>query len=156
MHFTAKEIVQKYNSIFPSTYSEIIKLKGIGTYTAAAIASFSFDLHHVVLDGNVFRVLSRIYDISTPIDSTIGKKDFTDLANMLLPKANSSNFNQAIMEFGALLCVPKSPNCNCCPIQVYCLAFSSKTVSKRPIKEKKNLTKEFPKTFGKTYLIFQI
>lgn len=116
MHFTAKEITEKYNGIFPNDYTTILKLKGIGAYTAAAISSFAFNLLFAVVDGNVVRLLSRYFGISTAFDSAKGKKEFQLLAQKLLSKENSAEYNQAIMEFGALQCVPKSPNCNVCPL----------------------------------------
>ena len=134
LHFTAKYIHENYKGQFPKTYKEIINLKGIGEYTAAAISSFSYGLHHAVLDGNVFRVLSRVYDIETPIDTPEGKKMFSTLAQELLPVKNSATHNQAIMEFGALYCTPKNPNCNSCEINEKCLAFQNKTIENRPIK----------------------
>lgn len=134
LHFTAKYILENYNGKFPKTHAEIINLKGIGEYTAAAISSFSYGLHHAVLDGNVFRVLSRIFDIETPIDSPQGKKEFSALAQELLPVKNSATHNQAIMEFGALFCTPKNPDCINCEISVNCLAFQNKTIEKRPVK----------------------
>jgi A/G-specific adenine glycosylase len=141
LHFTAKVINEKYKGIFPQTYNEILELKGIGEYTAAAIASFAFDLPHAVLDGNVFRVLSRLFDIDTAIDSTQGKKEFANLANELLPKNNSSTYNQAIMEFGALFCTPSNPNCEACVLRNNCLSFQNKSVLNRPVKSKKTKTR---------------
>jgi A/G-specific adenine glycosylase len=137
LHFTAKHIASELNGIFPNQYSEIIKLKGIGEYTAAAISSFSFDLPHAVLDGNVYRVLSRVFDIATPIDSTEGKKEFQNLANELIDKDNPAIYNQSIMEFGAMLCTPVNPNCENCPLTEKCLSFANNTIKERPLKEKK-------------------
>lgn len=134
LHHTAKIIVEKHKGIFPNKYLEIIQLKGIGEYTAAAISSFGFGLHHAVLDGNVFRVLSRLFDIDTGIDTPKGKKEFTFLAQELLPKKDSATHNQAIMEFGALYCTPKNPDCQNCELNSKCLAFANKTVEIRPIK----------------------
>lgn len=137
LHFAAKEIVNKHNGIFPNNYKDIISLKGIGEYTAAAIASFSFNLPHAVIDGNVFRVLSRMFDVDFPIDSTNGKKIFIELAQSLLPTENPAIHNQAIMEFGALQCTPQNPDCENCVLQINCLSFKNKTVNIRPIKEGK-------------------
>lgn len=137
LHQAAKMIVEQHNGIFPDSYEEIKKLKGIGDYTAAAIASFAFDLPHAVVDGNVYRVLSRIFDIDTPIDSTQGKKDFQVLAESLLSRENPGLHNQAIMEFGALQCVPKNPDCSSCPFQESCLARRNNTIDQRPIKQGK-------------------
>ncbi len=136
LHFTAKLIVENYNGVFPADFQEIKKLKGVGEYTAAAIASFAFNLAHAVLDGNVFRVLSRIFGIDLPIDSTKGKKHFLELCNQLLDKKNPALFNQAIMEFGALQCVPKNPNCSSCFFIGNCTAFSKNKVFELPIKSK--------------------
>lgn len=121
-------------SFFPNRYAELIKLPGIGPYTAAAIASFSSDEPVAVVDGNVYRVLSRLFDISTPIDSTSGQKEFQALASELLDKQHPGRHNQAIMEFGALHCTPTSPGCNDCPLQSTCLAFANHTVASRPVK----------------------
>ncbi len=137
LHFTAKYIASELNGIFPNQFTEIIKLKGIGEYTASAIASFSFDLPYAVLDGNVYRVLSRVFDISTPIDSTEGKKEFQNLANELIDRENPAEYNQSIMEFGAMLCTPVNPNCEICPLTAKCLSFANNTIKERPLKEKK-------------------
>jgi len=137
LHFTAKHITTNLEGKFPSNYKEILKLKGVGTYTAAAIASFAYDLPHAVLDGNVFRVLSRVFGIDTPIDTTKGKKEFTELANKLLDTSQPAAYNQAIMDFGALQCKPKSPDCPNCPLNDYCIAFNKKTINQLPVKSKK-------------------
>lgn len=145
LHKTAKEVVEIYKGEFPSSYCELLKLTGIGPYTAAAIASFAFDEVKAVVDGNVYRVLSRIFDINEPIDSSQGKKSFELLANELIDKQNPATYNQAIMEFGALQCVPVNPDCLSCPLQFQCLAFKNKTISDRPVKSKK--TKVTPRYF---------
>jgi len=137
LHSAAKEICEKHNGIFPNSYKDIIKLKGIGTYTAAAIVSFSFDLPYAVVDGNVIRVLSRYFGVDTPSNSTEGRKEFQDLAQNLLLKGYAAENNQAIMEFGALQCRPKSPNCNNCPLQNNCYAYSQNVISNFPTKTKK-------------------
>jgi A/G-specific adenine glycosylase len=141
LHFTAKIVANEFNGIFPSSFDEIKKLKGIGDYTASAIASFAFDLPHAVVDGNVFRVLSRLYDIETPIDSNEGKKIFDSLAKELLGENPPAIHNQAIMEFGALQCVPANPNCEICPFISQCVAFKNKTISERPQKRGKIIPK---------------
>jgi A/G-specific adenine glycosylase len=123
--------------VFPSTYSDLLKLTGIGPYTAAAIASFAFDEAKAVVDGNVYRVLSRVFDIEEAIDSMQGKKTFELLANELIDKKNPAIYNQAIMEFGALQCVPVNPICAACPLQFLCLASKNKTITERPVKSKK-------------------
>jgi len=137
LHKTAKEVVEIHNGRFPETYLELLKLTGIGPYTAAAIASFAFDEVKAVVDGNVYRVLSRIFDLDDAIDSNQGKKNFELLANELIDKYKPAIYNQAIMEFGALQCVPVNPTCGACPLQFQCLAFKNKTISQRPVKLKK-------------------
>ena len=137
LQFSAKLILSEFGGNFPDNHADILKLKGVGSYTAAAISSFSFGLPFAVLDGNVIRVLSRVFGIQTPYDTTAGKKQFQKLAQELLDKKNPAEYNQAIMEFGALQCVPKSPKCNDCPIVNYCIAFNTNTVSVLPVKSKK-------------------
>lgn len=140
MHAAARQVVEL--GAFPSDYKGIRALKGVGDYTAAAIASFAYGLPHAVVDGNVYRVLSRYFGISTPIDSTQGKKDFAELAQVLLVKANPALYNQAIMDFGALQCVPKSPVCTKCPLSESCLAWNEGRVEQLPVKAKKTAVKE--------------
>lgn len=137
LHKAAKDIVVRFNGSFPQEFEEIKSLKGIGDYTAAAIASFAFKLPHAVVDGNVFRVLSRYSGISTPIDSGAGKKEFIALANDLLGKHPPDIFNQAIMEFGSRQCKPVSPDCSVCPLQATCYAYSNNVVDSLPVKSKK-------------------
>ncbi len=139
---TANVINEEYKGSFPTSYNDLLKLKGVGEYTAAAIASFSFNEPVAVVDGNVYRVLSRLFDIETPIDSSEGKKAFRFLADEVLDKANPDTFNQAIMEFGALQCTPKKPNCNNCVLNGACLSRENGTISQRPVKKKKNASKE--------------
>ena len=135
MHATAQYIADREK--FPATYEEIRKLKGIGEYTAAAICSFAYNQPYAVLDGNVYRVLSRYFGISTPIDTTAGKKEFSYLANELLDQKNSAIYNSAIMDFGALQCRPKAPNCQQCPLQETCSAYIQNNVEELPVKSKK-------------------
>ncbi|MFM6934693.1 MAG: A/G-specific adenine glycosylase [Flavobacteriales bacterium] len=142
LHRTAKQVVEEYEGKFPSTYDGLLKLKGVGPYTAAAISSFSFDLAHAVVDGNVFRVLSRIYNWSVPINSTQGKKDFEQFAQELLDQQNPGLFNQAIMEFGALHCKPTQPLCEQCPVAIHCLGFQEQKIDQLPIKLKKQRIRE--------------
>ena len=137
LHATAKEIVSNYAGTFPSNYETILTLKGIGSYTAAAISSFAFDLPHAVVDGNVYRVLSRLFDIDLPIDSSEGIKEFKVLADELLNKDHPAEHNQAIMEFGALQCTPANPSCDTCPFVLTCLARKNGTIHQRPIKKGK-------------------
>jgi len=137
MHATARIVVQDYGGIFPNLHDELIKLKGIGEYTAAAISSFSSGEARAVVDGNVFRVLSRFYGLATPINSPAGKKEFYALANDLLYKEDPALYNQAIMEFGAIQCKPKSPNCGICPLSQDCYAFNYDQVNALPVKIRK-------------------
>jgi A/G-specific adenine glycosylase len=137
LHKTAQYIASEYNGVFPDNYNDLLKLKGVGEYTAAAIASFSYNEAVPVVDGNVFRVLSRYFDIDTDIALISTKKEFSALAYELIPKDNPATFNQAIMEFGALQCVPKSPNCGNCVFNDSCLALQKNKVGVLPIKSKK-------------------
>ena len=144
LHFTAKYVMENYNGIFPNSYEELLKLKGIGTYTAAAIASFSSNEAVAVLDGNVFRVLSRVFNVDYDISQNSSKKYFIELATKVLSQTNPAIHNQAIMEFGALQCVPKSPNCIECIFNDSCEAVKLKKVSELPVKSKKvKVTKRF-------------
>ena len=137
LHKAALHIKNEFKGTFPSTYKDILALNGVGEYTAAAIASFAYDLPYAVVDGNVYRVLSRIFGITTPIDSTLGKKEFKQLAQELLDKKDPATHNQAIMEYGALHCTPKTPKCSSCVFNDQCYAFSNNQVDVFPIKEKK-------------------
>lgn len=139
--FTARQIVNEQNGLFPKNYEALIGLKGIGPYTAAAIASFAFDLPYAVVDGNVFRVLSRVFGIKTAIDSTEGKNEFSILANEVLDKNEPGTYNQAIMDFGATYCKPFTPLCNGCQMQNICLAYKTGRVNYLPVKEKVLLKK---------------
>jgi len=134
---SARFIAGELNGKFPDSYDTIKALKGIGPYTAAAISSFAFNLPHAVVDGNVFRVLARVFGIATPTDSTAGKKLFTELANDLLDKKEPGVYNQAIMDFGAVVCKPAAPLCRDCVFNKSCYAFLHDKVSELPIKEKK-------------------
>lgn len=142
LHVAAKQIRDEYAGRFPEEYTQIIKLRGIGEYTAAAIASFAFDKVHAVVDGNVYRVLSRLYDLDEAIDSSAGKKMFQALADQLIDPKRPALFNQAIMEFGAIQCVPANPDCLNCPLSEKCLAFDRKTVKERPVKNGKTKIKK--------------
>ena len=137
LHKTAQYIAFELDGIFPATYNDLLKLKGVGEYTAAAIASFAYNEVVPVVDGNVFRVLSRYFDIETDIANVSAKKEFAALAFELMPKDNPAIFNQAIMEFGALQCVPKSPNCSICVFNSSCLALQKNKVGVLPVKLKK-------------------
>jgi A/G-specific adenine glycosylase len=142
LHSAAKQVMELHNGKFPDTYLEIIALKGIGNYTAAAISSFAYHLPHAVVDGNVYRVLARVFDIETPIDSTEGKKQFEQLANQLLDKKNPSTHNQAIMDLGAIVCKPQNPLCAQCPFSSDCKALELNKISLLPVKAKKLIKKE--------------
>ena len=135
LHFAAKQIHQ--TGFFPKEFKDIIMLKGVGEYTAAAIASFAFKLPYAVVDGNVFRLLSRFYGIDTPIDTSKGKREFSEIAQTLLVKKEPDTHNQAIMEFGSQMCKPKQPNCNSCPLRVECVAFANNTIHLLPVKKGK-------------------
>jgi A/G-specific adenine glycosylase len=134
LHTTAKTIVKDHNGHFPDQYEGLIKLKGIGDYTASAIASICFNSRTAVVDGNVYRLLSRYFGIETPINSTKGVREFKALAQKLLPINGSGDHNQAIMEFGARQCKPKSPDCGSCPLNGSCLALKTKKIDLLPIK----------------------
>ncbi len=142
LHETAIIIKNKFKGIFPDDYSEIIALKGIGEYTASAIASFAFDKPYPVVDGNVMRVVSRIFGIFTPIDAYEGKNKIYEIVNKLIDKNKPSDFNQAIMEFGALQCVPVKPKCDSCIFINDCFSFSNNCIDKLPVKDKKTKQKE--------------
>jgi len=136
LHASAKYIVNELNGKFPNTFSDIIKLKGVGDYTASAIASISFNEVTPVVDGNVYRALSRIYNISTPINTGKGFKEFKALAEELIDKKQPATFNQAIMEFGARQCKPKNPDCSICPFNTKCIALQKNKISELPVKLK--------------------
>lgn len=137
LHKTAQYIANELKGVFPENFKDLLKLKGVGEYTAAAIASFSYNEAVPVVDGNVFRVLSRYFDIESDIALPATKKEFTEMAYELMPKDNPAIFNQAIMEFGALQCVPKSPNCMICVFNDSCAALQKKKVDALPVKSKK-------------------
>lgn len=135
MHKTASEIVSVYKGVFPKDYHTLLRLKGIGPYTAAAIASFAYNQAYPVVDGNVIRVLARIFNIDLPIHSGRANTLFNELARALLDKTNPARHNQAIMEFGALQCKPGQPDCSVCPLSELCLACSLGVVDKRPVRK---------------------
>ncbi|MCE3229792.1 MAG: mutY [Bacteroidetes bacterium] len=137
LHAAAKAVAGEKKGVFPHTFEEIRKLKGVGDYTAAAIASFAYNLPYAVVDGNVYRVLSRVFGIDVPIDSTDGKKKFIELAQSLLDVKDPATHNQAIMEFGSQFCKPVNPNCQACIFRGKCDAFLSKRVDSLPVKAKK-------------------
>ena len=153
LHKAAKQIQTIHNGIFPTQHTAILGLAGIGDYTAAAICSFAYNQPYAVVDGNVYRVLSRLLGIETPIDSSAGKKEFATTATNLLSRKEPATHNQAIMEFGALQCVPVSPDCNNCPLKNSCKAVEFNLVATLPIKEKK--TKVTNRYFNYLFIEFQ-
>ncbi|MGV3684086.1 MAG: A/G-specific adenine glycosylase [Daejeonella sp.] len=142
MHHTAQIVMEEHGGYFPKDYNSLIKLKGIGEYTAAAISSFSSNEAKAVVDGNVFRLLSRYFGIDTPINSGAGKKLFTELANELIDKSNAGIYNQAAMEFGSLVCRPKNPDCFQCPLRPGCEAYKTGRINDLPIKIKNQRIRE--------------
>ncbi len=137
LHFSAKYICDELNGNFPSTYKEIIKLKGVGDYTASAIASICYHEKTAVVDGNVYRVLSRYFNIDTAINSSKGIKYFKELAQELIQNANPKEYNQAIMDFGSMVCKPQNPICESCPLSDSCIARAKNRINELPVKEKK-------------------
>lgn len=137
MHRTARQVVDEYGGTFPPTYAELLKLKGVGHYTAAAIASFAFGEAVPAVDGNVFRVLARIFGIKTDILSNPAKKEFTEVARQLIPNDDPATFNQAMIEFGAIQCQPIAPDCLLCPFNTMCYAFEHGAQAQLPVKAKK-------------------
>lgn len=152
LHAAAKYICKELNGKFPETYDGIIKLKGAGPYTAAAIASIAFELPFPAIDGNIYRVLSRYFGISTPVDSEKGKKQIEKIAKEIMPQKNAGFHNQALMEFGALQCIPKSPDCNNCPLQISCYAAIHKKTAVLPVKGKR--IKQTERFFYYYYIIY--
>jgi len=137
LHKAAQFVVKEHKGLFPNTFDSIKNLKGVGDYTAAAIASLAYDLPHAVVDGNVYRVLSRVFGVKLAIDSSEGKKYFQKLADELILRNDAANFNQAIMEFGALYCRPANPDCANCIFNDKCVAFQKQKVNELPFKAKK-------------------
>jgi A/G-specific adenine glycosylase len=136
MHHTAQQVVQEFQGEFPNSYVGLLKLRGVGPYTAAAIASFAFDEAVAVLDGNVFRVLARIFGLHSDIAAPSSRKEFQSLADQHIPAHEPAEFNQAIMEFGAIQCTPLKPDCLFCPLQSQCYAFQHGLVALLPVKAK--------------------
>lgn len=136
LHATAKKVSEDMKGVFPNTHIDLLKLKGVGDYTASAIASIAFNQPEAVVDGNVYRVLSRFFGIFTPINTTNGIKEFKNLAQQLIDNDQPGTFNQAIMEFGARYCVPQNPDCANCIFNDSCVAFQQKKVSELPVKIK--------------------
>ncbi|HUH46956.1 MAG TPA: A/G-specific adenine glycosylase [Arenibacter sp.] len=134
LHATAKMVAEKYNGIFPDTYGGLLSLKGVGDYTASALASICFNLPEAVVDGNVYRVLARYYGIDLPINSSAGKRYFKGLAEQVMDVGNIRDYNQGIMEFGAIQCVPKNPDCGACPLKSDCVALATNRIDSLPVK----------------------
>lgn len=141
LHAAAHQIVEQYNGQFPTEYNEVLSLKGIGEYTAAAIVSFVWNKPYPVVDGNVFRVLSRLFALDTPIDTGKGKKEYTTLAASVMNPGKAGLHNQAIMEFGALQCTPQNPACMFCPLQSKCVGYASGSPLSYPVKQHKTKTR---------------
>jgi A/G-specific adenine glycosylase len=152
MHITAKDLVENYNGIFPEEYSELIQLKGVGDYTASAIASISFNKKTPVLDGNVFRVLARLFGISESTQTKTGKDIFKNNAKELMGNTNPGILNQAIMEFGSLQCTPLNPDCSSCPLISVCFAYKHDLISSLPAKKQK--IKQTIRYFNYLYIIY--
>ncbi len=142
LHATAKEIKANYSSQFPEDFSELIKLKGIGNYTAAAISSFAFNKPYAVVDGNVYRVLSRYFALEENYHSSKGKSFYQNLAQTLIDHNNPGRYNQAIMDFGALVCKPQSPLCHECSIKIHCKAYARKAIANYPLTKTKTKKKQ--------------
>lgn len=151
LHAAAKEVVVRFGGRFPDDYRAVRSLKGIGEYTAAAICSFAWRQPYAVVDGNVYRVLSRLFGIDMPIDSSEGKKYFAELAQELLHRECPDLYNQAIMDFGAVQCVPKSPDCLFCPLRESCVAYATGRIGTLPVKAGKTVVK--PRYFN--YLVIR-
>lgn len=135
LHEAARQVVERFGGVFPTQYAAVRSLPGVGDYTAAAICSAACDAPHAAVDGNVYRVLARLFDIDTPIDTAEGRKAFAELAQTQLDTARPGRYNQAIMDFGALQCTPKNPRCEDCPLAGKCLARAASTVARRPVKQ---------------------
>lgn len=142
LHAASRQVVERFGGVFPVTYDDVRSLRGVGDYTAAAICSAAYDAPHAVLDGNVFRVLARLFDLETPVDTTAGKRVFAELANKLLDTGRPGLYNQAIMDFGALQCTPAQPRCGDCPLAEHCLALAAGTVCMRPVKRGKTKVRD--------------
>ena len=142
LHAAAKNIMERFGGVFPTDYRDVLSLKGVGEYTAAAICSFAYRAPYAVLDGNVYRILARILGIGMPADSPQAKKYFTAIAEELLDKDFPDDYNQAIMDFGAIQCVPQSPRCPVCPFTDRCAAFRENRVESLPVKKGKTAVKE--------------
>lgn len=135
LHAAARQVVEQFGGVFPVSFEDVHSLRGVGDYTAAAVCSAAYDAPCAVVDGNVFRVLSRLFDLDIPIDTTSGRRAFAELAQSQLDPARPGLYNQAIMDFGALSCTPAQPRCEECPLAGRCLALAAGTVAERPVKQ---------------------
>ena len=153
LHEAARTLARQFGGKFPTEYETIRSLKGVGHYTAAAITSLAWNLPYPVVDGNVFRVLSRLFALDTPIDTGKGKKIYTELAASIMPESGAGLHNQAIMEFGALQCVPQNPDCRHCPLQARCLGYAAGTPQAYPVKQHKTKTRN--RYFHYLYIIYK-
>lgn len=159
LHYTARQVVNEMDGVFPDTYEGLLKLKGVGPYTAAAIASFAYGLPHAVVDGNVIRVLSRYIGIIEPVDAIATKNEISRVAHQYLDQKDPGSFNQAMMDFGALQCVPKSPDCSQCPLHESCYAFANEMVDVLPYKKKtvvkKAVTMDYYVLFDESHILIK-
>lgn len=137
LHKAAKKVTTEFQGVFPEKFHDVLSLPGVGVYTASAICSFAYNQPHAVVDGNVYRVLSRLFNVDTPVDIPAGQKIFQKLADEMLDHVNPSRHNQAIMEFGALQCVPVNPDCENCMLNLNCIAFANKNQNNFPVKTHK-------------------
>lgn len=142
LHAAARQVMERFGGIFPATYEDVRSLRGVGDYTAAAVCSAAYDAPHAVLDGNVYRVLARLFDLDLPIDTTAGHRVFAQLAQAQLDVRHPGRYNQAIMDFGALQCTPAQPRCGECPLAERCLALAAGTVAARPVKQGKTKVRD--------------
>lgn len=135
LHAAARQVVEEFGGVFPASYEALRSLRGVGDYTAAAVCSAACDAPCAVVDGNVYRVLARLFDLDVPIDTTAGKRAFAELARLQLDEKRPGAYNQAIMDFGAIKCTPAQPDCTACPLSGHCLALAAGTVGLRPVKQ---------------------
>lgn len=142
LHQGARQVIERFDGHLPADYHALLKISGIGPYTAAAIASFAFSLPYAVVDGNVVRILARYFGVETAFDTTEGKRIFAEVADKVLDTADPGRFNQAMMDFGATICTPTAPRCDICPLTEQCLAFRSDKISDLPVKSKKIIRRE--------------
>lgn len=142
LHAAAKQIMSRFNGRFPTDYADICSLKGVGAYTAAAVSSIAFDAPHAVVDGNVLRVIARLFAVASPIDTTAGKKIIGERAQSLIDREHPGVYNQAIMDFGSLVCTPAQPKCMDCPLQPHCQAFQENRVTALPVISHKTSVRE--------------